>query len=330
MTTFKLVAGVTAALLLGGVGTAEAAPAGTNPILGLGSDTTETLFDSFAADYYRDHVVSYWATGTPTITLKAGCDPIDRPDGSSPGIFALATRKTAANGTPCIDFARSVAPRSPGAPADSVFYPVANDALDWAANKDSNAPLNLTVQQLDDILECNVTTWDQVGGTSHDTIEPYLPDAGPGLTSLLHAIAGLDHLGPCVRVTQQDSGNTPEIANNPNAMAFYSIGKFIGQTVYGIADAHGSLRLGKLNGVSPTVFNPATGRIEVNYGQVPGVQGVQASFRIPEWLVVRKDATGTVPSRLQNFVSWICGSPIARWEIQNHGFLVSPNCGVAS
>ena len=86
---------------------------------------------------------------------------------------------------------------------------------------------------------------------------------------MLHGIAGIDFIGPCVGVTQQDDGRTPELANNPNALAFYSIGKYIGQTVYGIADVHGSLRLGRLNGISPTVVNPATGRVEINIGQVP-------------------------------------------------------------
>ncbi|MEV4313385.1 substrate-binding domain-containing protein [Actinocrispum sp. NPDC049592] len=295
-----------------------------NVIVGLGSDTTETLFDAFAAHYPGAPVTSHWATGTPKISLKAGCAPIDRPNGSSPGIVALATRQTAADGSPCIDFARSVAPRSPGAPADSVFYPIANDGLDWAANAVTNVPATLSISQIADILECNVTTWDQVGGTSHATIEPYLPERGPGLANLLHALVGLDHLGPCVGVTQQDSGVTPEIKDNPNAIAFYSIGKYIGQAVYRIADVHGTLRLGQLDGAQPTVFNPATGRIEVNYGQVPGIKGIPAQFRIPEWVVAR------TPSTIAELVEWICTSPTARRDIQNHGFLVSPRCGVPS
>ncbi|GAB3909827.1 hypothetical protein GCM10029964_112220 [Kibdelosporangium lantanae] len=303
------------------------ANATTGPIVGLGSDTTETLFDAFAAHYRGDPLVSHWATGSPTISLKPGCAPIERPNGSSPGIVALATRQTAANGTPCVDFARSVAPRSPGAPADTVFYPVADDGLDWAANATTNAPADLTSQQIADILECDVTTWDQVGGTSHDTIEPYLPERGPGLTNLLHMLVGLDHLGPCVGITQQDSGITPEIEDNPNALAFYSIGKFIGQAYHGIADVHGDLRLGRLNGLRPTVFNPATGRIEVNYGQVTGVPGIPAPFRIHEWVVFRKAADGTVPADYTRLVAWICAD---RRDVQNHGFLVSPECGVAS
>jgi ABC-type phosphate transport system substrate-binding protein len=327
MSILKL-AVATAAVLVMTSTAANASPPGA--IVGLGSDTTETLFDAFAAHYRGDPLASHWATGSATIPLKAGCTPIGRPNGSSPGIVALATRQTAANGTPCVDLARSVAPRSPGAPADTVFYPVADDGLDWAANATTNAPANLTSQQIADILECDVTTWDQVGGTSHDTIEPYLPERGPGLTNLLHHLVGLDHLGPCVGITQQDSGNTPEVEDNPNALAFYSIGKYIGQAHYGIADVHGDLRLGALNGLRPTVHNPATGRIEVNYGQVAGVPGIPAPFRIHEWVVVRKAADGTVPANYTRLVSWICRSPVARFDIQNHGFLVSPQCGVAS
>ncbi|MFD1049758.1 hypothetical protein ACFQ1S_31625 [Kibdelosporangium lantanae] len=41
-------------------------------------------------------------------------------------------------------------------------------------------PNRLGIQIVDAVTE----VWDQVGGTSHDTIEPYLPERGPGLTNL--------------------------------------------------------------------------------------------------------------------------------------------------
>jgi ABC-type phosphate transport system substrate-binding protein len=364
-----------AALITGVTGAANATAAPrVQLVVGLGSDTTETLFDQLATDYNRsaaqnaagldgsavdvpaqhaagldgsavrqtithggsELVTNYWATGPSPIVTKPGCAPIARPNGSSPGIAALAARGTGADGSPCIDFVRSIAPRSPGAPADSVFYPVAQDAVDYAVNTVTNAPAMLTTPQIKDILECTVTRWDQVGGTSHDTIQPYLPDLGPGLLGLLHRVAGVDKLGPCVGVSQQDSGVTPQVRDNQDALAFYSIGKYIGQAVYHIADVHGELQLGDLDGVAPTVRNPATGRIEINLGQVPGIQGVGTSLRIPEWVAIRRNADGSVPPTLAALFSgpdsWVCSSPVARSDIQGHGFLPLPEtvCGAPS
>ncbi|MBB4698597.1 substrate-binding domain-containing protein [Sphaerisporangium siamense] len=310
-------------------------------VVGVGSDTTEVLFDKLARHHNRGpaargRVVNHWATGTPTITPKPGCAPIPRPNGSSPGIAALATRGTAADGSPCLDFARSVAPRSPGAPADAVFYPVARDGLSWASNESGNAPASLTVQQVADILECDAVRWDQVGGTSRETIDVYLPERGPGLVGLLRHLVGVERVGDCVGVTQQDDGTTPEVKDNPNALVFYSIGKYIGQTVHHRADVHGDLRLGLVGGVAPTVRDPATGRVEINLGQVPGVAGLPESLRITEWVAVRKDADGTVPPKLARLFSgpgsWLCASPVARRDIRDHGFLPMPDgaCGVPS
>jgi hypothetical protein len=74
------------------------------------------LFSAFARDCTGADVANYWATGSSTVTAKPGCEPIPRPNGSSPGVAAIATTGTDDLGQPCIDFARSLAPRAPGAP----------------------------------------------------------------------------------------------------------------------------------------------------------------------------------------------------------------------
>ncbi|MGR6924360.1 hypothetical protein ACU635_59740 [[Actinomadura] parvosata] len=202
-------------------------------MVGVGSDTTEVLFGRLASDYNRFHrnrVASYWATGVSPITPKPGCAPITRPNGSPPGAVALVQRGTPADCSPCVDFARSLVLRSADAPADSVLYAIALDGLAYAVNERIHAPAQLSTQQVIDILECDAVCWDQVGGSTSDAIEPYLPDRGPGLEKLLQQIVGIERLGPCVGVTQQADGTTPEVKNNPNALVFSSIGKHIGQT----------------------------------------------------------------------------------------------------
>lgn len=332
MRIFSLVAAI---VVLGAActGVAQAAP-GPRLVAGVGSDTTEVLFAAFAQDYTGARVANYRATGSPTITTKPGCDPITRPNGSSPGVAAIAVTGTDDLGKPCIDFARSLAPRAPGAPADSVFYPVAADGLTYAVNAGGNAPTTLSRAQIASILECQTTTWDQVGGTSARTIQPFVPDAGPGLVVLLHALLGVDSLGTCVGVTQQDQGTAPEIKGNPDALAFYSIGKYLGQAYYHHEDVHGALVLGAVDGLTPTVFDPATGRVEINLGQVAGVPAIDPPLRINEWAVVRKGADGQVPLVLQQFFagpgSWVCTNPVAGQDIRDYGFLPAANCGVAA
>src|SRR5262249_5084275 len=151
------------------------------------------------------------------------------------------------------------------------WTPFALDAIDWATNAGSNAPPSLTAADIKAMIECTATQWDQVGGTSTATIQVYLPAQGPGLLQLLHHMAGVDQIGSCVRYTQQDQGTDPQIAGNPNALVFYSVGKYIGQVYNGFADVHGDLVLGQVNGVTPVVSDPVSHRVQINVGQVPGV-----------------------------------------------------------
>lgn len=309
-------------------------------IIGVGNDTTETLFERLGALYNEHHddtpLGSWRATGPSPITPKAGCDPITRPNGSSPGIAALANRQVLPNGRPCLDFTRSLSPRTPGAPANSVYLPFALDAITYAHNETSNVPPALTIDQLRAIIECRATQWDQVGGNSAETIQPFLPEVGPGLLALLHHMGGITQIGPCVRTVQQDQGTDPSLVGNPNALVFYAVGKYIGQTVYGHSDEHGDLVLGNVNGIPPTVFDPATRRIEINAGQVPGSPGMPQSFLITEWVVVLRDAQDTIPRPLSRlFVgahSWLCSNPAARRAIADYGFLpvASTTCGQPS
>lgn len=316
-------------------------PTAPEAVVGLGSDTTETVFDQFAVDYNRqaetwnrpDRVASFWATGSSMVTTKPGCAAVARPDGSSPGIAALLRRQVRADGVACIDFVRSVASRPPGMPPDLVFLPIAADAVTYAVNAVSNAPLSLSLPQLAAILECKATRWNQVGGNSADTIEPFLPENGPGLTLMLHKWAGLDHIGRCVGISQQDEGLDPRIRGNRNALTFYLIGKYIAQAVYHHADVHGDLVLGHPDGIAPTVRNPIDGRTEINYGQVPGEVGLPARLHNEEYVVLRAGPGGTIDPALRRLfvgpLSWACLSPQSRADLADYGYLPLPplECG---
>lgn len=315
-------------------------PAETS-VVGVGNDATEVLFDRLGTIYNLEHgpssgLYSYWATGSSAIVPKAGCRTMTRPNGSSPGVLALLGRQVLPDGTPCVDFARSLSPRTPGAPSTVVWTPFALDAIGWAANADSNAPKSLTTADLRSIIECTATRWDQVGGTSHDTIQVYLPAQGPGILTLLQHIAGVTQIGSCVGYAQQDMGDIPGVEGNPNAMVFYSVGKYISQVFDGIADVHGDLVLGQIEGASPLVFNPSSRRMEINLGQVPGVTAYSPDFLLPEWLVLEKNSDGAVNPQISSMFlgsgSWICTDPLARHAIQRFGFQLLPpgQCGQPS
>jgi hypothetical protein len=303
------------------------------PVVGVGADTTEVLFDQLAADYRHGHGLASWrSTGSPTIVPKRGCDPIARPSGSSQGIDALLARQVRDDGVPCLDFARAIRPRLSSDPAELAFAPFALDGLTWAANDGGNAPASLTLAQLAGVYGCQIRTWDQVGGQGTSAIAPKLPIVGPGILSFLHNF-GLAGPGPCVQTgVPQDEGTDPSIAGNSDALVMYDVSKYISQTVYHHEDVHGALRLGQLEGLSPTVADPVTGRPEFNAGQVDGVPGFPAGLRIQQ-SVAFLTTGGQVPRRLARLFagpgSWICADATARADIAEYGFLPLPaaTCG---
>jgi len=328
-----------AALLAGPPGVAAADPVGLPlppDIVGVGSDTSEGLFDQLSAEYnghpsppLQRRLYSYQATGPSPIRPKALCDKIERPNGTSPARAAMLNRQVLPTGAPCLDFYRSIAGRLPGDPANMVYAPFALDSLTWAANEVSNAPAALTLAQLKAIIECTATTWDQVGGTSTDTIQLFLPTDGPGLRAFIQRVGGATP-GPCAHFgLQADVGTIPELVGNPNAVLFYAVGKYLAQTEYHHDDVHGTIRLGVIDGASPTVVNPSTGRTEINVGQAPGVAPFPSNFYFLESVGMFADAvTGALDPDLANLfvgsAAWICTAAGARVAIADFGLLNLP------
>jgi PBP superfamily domain len=329
-----------------------AGPAGADPrpgtvvrghdLVGVGGDITEDLFGQLSVDYNRTaghgaRLYSYDSVGSATIRPKAGCDRIARPDGSSAGIDALEGRQVRPDGEPCVDFGRATRPVLPGDAPRLRTVPVILDAVDWAANAAGHAPASLTPAQLADIYTCRLTRWDQVGGRSHATIRPMLPDVGPGISAFLRLAFGIsfEDLGPCVfQGVNQDDGTDPHIAGNPDALVVYSVGKWLGQAVHHHNDKHGRLRLGRLDGSAPAVLNPASGRWEINIGQVAGVAPLPSVFVIEQFVAYLAGPDGMPPAGVASlFVgsdSWLCTDPRARTDIADYGFLPLPPslCGL--
>jgi ABC-type phosphate transport system substrate-binding protein len=251
-----------AGLLAGTAGPALAdPPSGTSPratdAVGVGDDTTQYLLDQLSYDYDAMHpgsdpLLYSWDAFNPVtgavgdeITTKADCPALARPNGSAPGIAALAANVTvpASPGNYCVDFARSSAARTvsdpPYAPGGVAFVALAGDAVTWAsrdaASGGTDAPASLTAAQLAKIFECTDTNLDQVGG-KNAPIEAFLPQVYSGTRQFFLTALGSGGTpitpGSCV----SDAGNTLEenegidpVLDSPEVIFPYSVGDFIAQ-----------------------------------------------------------------------------------------------------
>jgi len=237
-------------------------------VVGVGSDTTQDVMgldsgdlatSGFAANYNatdpKNELWSWDATGSATIKPSKKCDEITRPNGSSAGITALLADE--ASGEECIDYARSSRVKNPTTDGDLVFVPFARDGVTWAAfpKKDGgnkfNAPGDLSTEQLQDIFECAVTNWDEVGGKDAP-IEPFLPQSGSGTRSFWLTAIGVTTPGACVdQSVQENSGEAVPAADRKNAIIPYSIAKYLAQS-NGIGDdVRAGADLRNINGTKP-------------------------------------------------------------------------------
>lgn len=232
-----LVAAAAVALSIGlAAGSAHADPSFTpdaDDIVGAGSDTTQLVLNDLAAGFNGSsparRLASWDATGSSTITPRAGAASINRPNGSSAGINALIANSS-------LSFARSsrsITAAEAASPNNLRQYPFARDGLRVVGNvAQSGSPANLTATQLVDIYECDATAnqWSEVGGTSTATIHPYLPQAGSGtrqffLDQLTAANGGTPvTIGACVNQSVQEHDPAP-VLNDNDALAPFSTGR---------------------------------------------------------------------------------------------------------
>ena len=247
---------------------ADIAP-GADDIVGVGSDTVQNIANfMFDGDYttlatgvnptvVKNRVFSFDATPdandragylngstsavpkplTPSVVLRAGASPVQRPNGSSAGINALLADRTAPFQ---INFVRSSRLPSAQNQNDAInlsgfagglrVIKISTDALKVASTNTTNAPPSLTVAQLVGIYECTTTNWSAVGGTP-GTIIPQIPQSGSGTRNSFQADLSTAKgspvsLGTCVQtVEENDPASLTGSASPVNTIAPFSEGR---------------------------------------------------------------------------------------------------------
>jgi ABC-type phosphate transport system substrate-binding protein len=359
-----------------------------NDAVGVGSDTITPLTDQLATDYNNSLGIHpacskvspakpyeySWDAVNPitgaigdSITEKADCPSIPRPDGSSAGINQLATFQKSTSGPYCTNFARSSRPRGssdpPYGPGGVAFVALAGDAVTWAAPAvNTAAPASLTVAQLNAIYTCTDTNWDQVGG-ANQAIVPFLPQSGSGTLSFFLAAIGVTTPGPCVsndnNTLEENEGVNP-VLNNPGAIWIYSVGAWIAQHFHGakclnsgctansngvicikipgldqyICIIDGTMGLREIDGVEPTVGSGTSTTINPAF---------PSTFDRTLFNVVPYDPATTdhIPGATSpvggldlegifGASGFDCSSATAKADITDYGFLNIATCGSTS
>ena len=182
-----------------GVGSGSCAP-GTGPASGTGN-TNGTHTDSPCQQ-------------NPTVVLRAGLAPVQRPNGSGAGAKALA-----GDTGHLLTYSRASACQGPTAGCGnnlSNLFDSITVGQDPLAMLESTTPVSnavpLSEQQLNLIYSCQATTWNdpRIGGASAsaDTIIPIIPQVGSGTRSTFLADIGITgQPGGCV-VTGEENDPT--------------------------------------------------------------------------------------------------------------------------
>jgi ABC-type phosphate transport system substrate-binding protein len=243
-----------------GQGSHDPKKTGTHPrrpaiAAGVGSYTTQNLFDQFNIDYNQSRAstpnqsiatpppsLDTWDAATsPTgqsgglITEKPGCAAVPRPNGPGAGIPQLASSMLSTSGQDCTDFATSPRWRQPTDPPFAAggvaFVTLAGDGVTWSTQTITDAPTSLTVAQLRAIYTCIDTNWSQVGG-KNAPIQPVLPQSDSGTQTFWLAAIGVTTPGPCVNSlnnTLEENEGVNSVLSSPQVIFPYSIGDYIDQ-----------------------------------------------------------------------------------------------------
>jgi ABC-type phosphate transport system substrate-binding protein len=308
-------------------------------IVGVGSETIAYVSNQLAHNYDLANKHNTPSTpdifswdGTPasnpgdtnpqTVVLKTGCKEV-RPDGSSAGISALeAPGIVKYKGTkyPCINFARSSRGRnSTTAPIDSpcskggiCFVILANDVVTYATTSGSNAPNNLTKNELAEIFGCSIPaahgfgkgTWGALlGSKAKDPTgkpDPLLPQSGSGTLKFWAETAlglpGDDEpacgsLAGVTSVSKQPEENEgiskafllKNGKPNPNVIYPFSIASYIAQSVH-------SAKLGHKPGKGQNLY----GFNETGVFHLNGIAGVAPTMKKGGQVVINNAWNRTV------------------------------------
>jgi len=218
-------------------------------LIGVGSDTSQEVVINVAEAFNAGQsdgsfrVASFGAAVQNGVPLN-GCDDltnhpencqitlpvsgtVNRPNGSGAG----KSRLFGAGQVGDIDFARASSSLSDTEIAAGLQQlPFAVDTMGMAVSNNvaSHAPASLTIEQILDIYQGDITNWNQVGGTN-GVIKPILPQSGSGTFSFfdgqLKAANGgvtVVYTGAVVRAQEHDD---TLIKSDPDAIAPFSIGR---------------------------------------------------------------------------------------------------------
>ena len=153
----------------------------------------------------------------PTVVLRAGLSPVQRPNGSGAGYNLLkADTDATGNGKGLIDFSRASSARGTNALFDSMQ--IGNDPLGMltAAVATTHVKRGLTVSELTSIYNCTATNWSSFGGTA-GTIIPLIPQLGSGTRSYFEGQLGLTDstIGSCVQTVEENDPTAIGATSSP-------------------------------------------------------------------------------------------------------------------
>jgi ABC-type phosphate transport system substrate-binding protein len=192
-------------------------------------------------------------TLNPTVLLRAGLSPIQRPNGSGAGYNLLKADTNTTTGKSInnlVDFARASSARGSNALFDSLQ--MGNDPLGMLTSTTSNAQKTLSVAQIKSIYNCTVTDWGSVGGAAGNTIKPLIPQVGSGTRSYFLGQIGLTEgtLGSCVTAVEENDPEAIDASSSPaNAIEPMSQSR--------LYLFQGKLSDGTSNGVGPYFKDPS-------------------------------------------------------------------------
>lgn len=170
----------------------------------------------------------------PTVVLRQGKSPIQRPNGSGAGFNLLKADTDAAGNSigNLVDFSRASSARTGGVNFDSLQ--IGNDPLGMLTSSTTNATKTLSVAQLKAIYTCTLTDWGVANGgaANNNIIKPLLPQLGSGTRSYFLGQIGVTEAnitsGNCVTAVEE---NDPEAidatgaATAPNAIEPMSLSR---------------------------------------------------------------------------------------------------------
>jgi ABC-type phosphate transport system substrate-binding protein len=263
------------ALALGGPAGADAAPS-TTDVVGVGSDIVQNSLD-FLADGdpegspgyntagNKNRLFSFDATAdangrnaftdpalgssallNPTVVLRAGTSPVQRPNGGGAGLTALVNDGKNGVSANRISFVRSpnlptdtqqnAAQANLGSPLHSVQ--IATDQQVIATAETTHAPAALSAQDLVGIYQGTIKHWNEIPGNSGgstDAIIPLIPQNGAGVrTVFLNALKAANGgnaitLGGTVLPVQQNDPTTItglSASDAANAIVPFPVGRY--------------------------------------------------------------------------------------------------------